>query len=453
MSEIDFKPCFSRRQTEALAALDDPGVSEVGFGGAKSGGKSIFGCLWMCYDALRIIAEHKLQRCTNPLLIGWMGRKRSVDFRDTTLETWKQIIPAELYQIKDQAQEIIIAGAVKIGFGGLDNTDAVQKFQSAQLCRIFLDQAEETSLDDVGALRASTDRPIANVGTIPGKMLFTFNPAPGWVWDQFVLSPGPRQRFVQALVSDNPWVNQKRYVERLKESFGHRPELLKAYLEGVLVDAGSATLIRMDWVRDATTKRFYPEKPTKFYVADIARFGDEMMEMVQRYVTGAVTSLDARLKALEGTVVGVKQATAETREQQFYALLTSLVPQWQQINADNRWLQWLGVKDEVYGLPRQAALDNAQKQLDAQQVAKVFNAFIASLPAVPVPPSVESQLAPDTAGNTPPPAPTPAPMFSEKAVTAFYKDQAQGKYVGREAEAREIEAQIDLAVLQGRITR
>jgi len=184
---------------------------------------------------------------------------------------------------------------------------------------------------------------------------------------------------------------------------------------------------------------------------DIEKFGDEMMEMVQRYVTGVAQQLDARIASLEATVNGVTQQTASSAEKAFYTLLTQLVPDWREVNVDERWLAWLGKVDPVYGVARQVALDHAFKSGDAQQVANVFNAFKSSLPVAPPPPSLDSHITPEGAGNPAPPAPVAKPILSERAITAFYNDVSRGKYVGREQEQAAIETSINEAVAEGRV--
>lgn len=195
------------------------------------------------------------------------------------------------------------------------------------------------------------------------------------------------------------------------------------------------------------------EQRPAFDPKDIEKFGEEMMEMVQRYVTGAVQAMDARITTFEGKVDGVTTRTAQTAEQQFYVLLDSLAPHWRAINEDQRWRVWLGQVDPVYNLTRQAALDNAFDRGDARQVANVFDSFVKSLPAAPPPQSLENQITPPNAGNPAPLVPTAKPMFSEKAITTFYNDVARGKYAGREAEQAAIELQVNTAVAEGRITR
>jgi hypothetical protein len=208
----------------------------------------------------------------------------------------------------------------------------------------------------------------------------------------------------------------------------------------------------VEQVRSLQTKEPEPPPAPATDPQDIVKFGEDMMEMVQRYVTNAVTAVTARIEALERTVNGVNEKAALTAEQQFYTLLDQLQPDWKQINEDPRWLAWLGVKDDVYGVPRQAALDRAFQQEDARQVAKVFQAFVASLPKTPAQPTLDNQVVPDSAGGTTPPTPTPnKPMLSERAITAFYNDVARGVYVGRQAEQDALEAQINAAVAEGRV--
>lgn len=193
---------------------------------------------------------------------------------------------------------------------------------------------------------------------------------------------------------------------------------------------------------------------------DVENFGPDMLEMVHRYadrlVQNAYTQLNESVKAvadrvtnLETSVTGVTQRTEVTLEQQFYAALAGAVPDWQQINLDERWLEWLAAQDPVYGAPRQAALDMARERLDAQRVVNIFNEFKRMLPAVPPRPSLADQVAPTTVSAQTPVA-APAAMFlSQKFVERFYNDKAKGRIVG--AEAERIEAEINRAAAEGRI--
>ena len=202
-------------------------------------------------------------------------------------------------------------------------------------------------------------------------------------------------------------------------------------------------------------------EPSTNFDKDVENFGADLVGMVQRVVQaqvvslaqkvdGAVASYERRIAALEQTLQGTTKVVASTAEEAFFAKLTGAVPDWEQINVDARFLAWLEQIDPVYGLPRQAALDNAQQSLDAGRAAAIFTAFKATLPQAPKPDTLERQVTPTTQAATPVMAPD-KPILSQAQVAKFYDDRRRGAYRGREAEAARIEAMINLAIEEGRI--
>ncbi len=195
--------------------------------------------------------------------------------------------------------------------------------------------------------------------------------------------------------------------------------------------------------------------------SDVENFGADLVGMVQRYAervframseqfSSQAAALDSRVSALEQQVRGVSTRTEATIEQQFYATLGALVPEWERVNQDPRWLSWLGETDPVYGATRQVALDAAHQAYDAQRVANVFRAFTSTLPTK-ASNSLANQVAPNGAAAAAPSGPAAKQILSAKFVEKFYNDMAKGKYNGREAEAQRIEAEINQAAGEGRI--
>jgi len=178
----------------------------------------------------QIINKFKLKRSSNPLPIGFLGRKRGVDFRQTTLETWKKIIPADRYYIRAQDKEIIIDGKVKLLFGGLDNQDTINKFNSAELVFFGIDQAEETTREEVSVLRGSLR--LKHKGVQPTyKEFYTANPSDCWLKEDFVDRQNDGYAYIPALPTDNPHLPDN-YIETLEEAFKHSKPLLEAYRDG-----------------------------------------------------------------------------------------------------------------------------------------------------------------------------------------------------------------------------
>lgn len=209
-----------------------------------------------------------------------------------------------------------------------------------------------------------------------------------------------------------------------------------------------------------------PEPPPKATVdpRDVEAFGESMMDMVQRYVTGAVAaaeakmtslsgSIESRLQALEGMVHTVGQKTDDTLETQFWSQLQRLVPEYQSINDSPGWQAWLAEVDTLTGVQRQVALSAAQKARNAERVAAIFDLYLKSIPPSPAA-ALASQVSPAPGGAGAAPAAAPArQLISEKFINDFYRDMQRGKYQGREAEASQIEAAIHQAAAEGRVVR
>lgn len=279
---INFDPVLTEKQTIAWDHLESPGVDEVGYGGAKYGGKSWFLCVWAFLFACNFAKIHKIPKSIHPLKIGFLGRKIAKNFRETTLETWYKTIPANGYIAKGNPVEISIDHRVKILTGGLDNRELVNQFNSAEFAFFALDQVEEMTRDDVASLRAATfGRLVVNDKPIAGKGLFTANPRVCWFKDEFILSPTKQRRFVPALPTDNPHCTQK-YIDNLKDAFKHRPKLLQAYLYGNWDVLEDAEQVIMDAWLDAALHRRGDYWPfVKEYIAiDCARFGDDETVML-----------------------------------------------------------------------------------------------------------------------------------------------------------------------------
>jgi hypothetical protein len=275
------KIIYHDKQIQAYEQLQSPAIRRVLYGGAKGGGKSWFLCTWAFDYALRVVREHGLKPSKNPPHVGWMGRKQAVDFTGTTLQTWREIIPEDAYEIRGGTERdpkhILLYGTVAIDFGGLDRQEHVNKFNSAEYGFIAVDQAEEVTRDDVSVLRGSLRMKVKG-RPLPYKELYTANPRNCWLREEFILNPEPDSVFVSALPSDNPELPPD-YQQTLISAFGYRPELLRAYLEGDWsVIEGADQVILDNWLaRAITAKGMYQGK---ILACDPARFGDDKTEIM-----------------------------------------------------------------------------------------------------------------------------------------------------------------------------
>ena len=300
----------TERQKQAWDALNDPLIRRVMYGGAKGGGKSYMLCVWAFMQAYNYAYKHKLLPTSNPIHVGWIGRKRATDFTATTLQTWRRAIPEQYYKLKGGTEKdpkhILILDRIAIDYGGLDNQENINKFNSAEYAFFCIDQAEETTRDDISVLQGSLRLTIKGQ-KLDYKELYTANPGQCWLKNEFISSPMPENVFVPALPGDNPHLPED-YTKTLETAFKHRPELLKAYLFGSWDSLDGATqVIKSSWIEN-TKKRNIQLKPAKHYlVCDTARFGDDEtvigrfqdLNLVEKLVFGYCksTEISSRLAA------------------------------------------------------------------------------------------------------------------------------------------------------------
>ncbi len=279
---------LTRRQTQAfdiwadtrnVYQKDDPdsGTDILLYGGAKGGGKTrLAGGVCLPYECDYLIDFFGFKPSDKPPLIGFIGRKRGTDFRLTTLETIKRYVNPDLYTINEQKKEIVWRNTVRVAFGGLDDTETVQKFNSAELCFAIIDQAEECTVDDLTALRASLRFTYNGLQPVY-KLMFTANPAQCFLKQEFFPPKTKNRYYIPALPSDNPHLPGG-YIDKLRDTYGHDPNLLSAYLYGNWdVMTGARQLFTQKELSDCydVIEEGDVDGDYKIISLDLARFGDD----------------------------------------------------------------------------------------------------------------------------------------------------------------------------------
>jgi len=251
---------LSEKQGKALQSE----IKFLLYGGAKGGGKSWFLCIWMFLMGMKY-SGNKLFFC----------RRRSVDFTNTTLETWKKSIPASYYRIYEQKKKIVLMNGSVIDYGGLDDPLLIQGLNSAEYAHVGVDQAEEVEQDSFGMIRGTLRHRLPDGTYPPYQVRLTANPAQCWLKQAFILNPESDFGFIPALPTDNPYLPSD-YVKNLEGAFKSRPQLLAAYLHGSWDDlAGHDVCIQQSWVEKAVTKVPFGNVTKRIIVNDPARYGDD----------------------------------------------------------------------------------------------------------------------------------------------------------------------------------
>jgi hypothetical protein len=221
----------------------------------------------------------------------------------------------------------------------------------------------------------------------------------------------------------------------------------------------------MRQINEIATAKPTPQEPPQPTAdpQDVEAFGEDLVNMVRRTaerlfgnvaraMEANLGTLEKRLSEVETRLEGTHRTAHGTAEVAFFERLTKLVPEWEQVNEDDRFKAWCLEIDPMYGVPRQTALNNAQNALDADRVAAVLKTYLGTTTPPPkTSPPVEQQVSPRAVASAPPPPPTGKPVITNDQIDKFYRDVAQGRYRGREAEAARIEQVINDALAEGRI--
>ncbi len=187
---------------------------------------------------------------------------------------------------------------------------------------------------------------------------------------------------------------------------------------------------------------------------DEEQFGSETVDMVRRGVAEGVAAQRLEIEKLRSELQRQKEVSARAqedilraRERSFNKAMDALLPGWAEQNNDKQFIQWLQGRDPVYGFVRQAELDRAAKNYDAETVAAVFRQYRDEMKAQQGKSPLANQVSPThTAGSNPPSGPT---KWTADSIAAFYEAARRGQYP--DEDVSRIEKEIDDAVASGQV--
>jgi len=217
-------------------------------------------------------------------------------------------------------------------------------------------------------------------------------------------------------------------VELLRKQLAESDQRWKS-LQG-MIDRRDAELDQMrQLIAALQTAPNEPERPQPFVTKeDEDAFGADMIDLNRRVAGEVVTQQVAELKnyiaKLEDRLGIVSQATVQSTQERFENRLTGVVPNWQQINEDPKFLQWLG----KYKL---TALRAAYQEYDVEGLASCVKDYTATLPApaaAPRQPSADDIVAPGK-GNSGSPASAGQSehIWTREDIARLYRDKQEGR--------------------------
>lgn len=256
---------------------------------------------------------------------------------------------------------------------------------------------------------------------------------------------------------------------------------LAGRLEAAELDRGRLQR-ELEQVRTAPPAPQPPAPPPSSLISakDREEFGEDLIDLIGRAVRqevgGKLDQIGTRLSGLEGRIGKAEQTvtgTVQTNEQRAWAAylqaLTQRIPTWQQVNAEQGFLDWL---EKVDTFSRKKLLDlltDAHNAMDLEAVVSFFTAYkpeLASAPAAPAAPQAPAQPAapaapaplvdPATLAAPATQAPAPAPsqpatgrLWKQSEVDALFERKNKGLITPTEFAA--LEADYLKALAEGRV--
>jgi hypothetical protein len=169
---------------------------------------------------------------------------------------------------------------------------------------------------------------------------------------------------------------------------------------------------------------------------DVYNYGEDLIGFTQR---AAAQYVAPHLQALDQQNADLRRQVAEQARRAMHQQVTAAVPNYQEIDADPRWLAWLSEVDPFTGAIRQQVLDDAIAAGSADRVIAFFRGFAA----------VHGGTAPPGRSRTRSAAPQPGMMLSRERIKELYELHRKGRLTGPEWERTE--QQIIAAANEGRV--
>lgn len=261
---------------------------------------------------------------------------------------------------------------------------------------------------------------------------------------------------------DKQWEHRYNTLMGRNEALNRRVRSLETLLASL--EAATAAEKAEPEAGTSAAERFLTE-------SDIEDYGEELIDVVKRAAREEVSPYIKKIAELEqengklrNALGGVSQSMAKSARDAVYESLHQHVPNWETINKDPIFLEWLGEVDVYAGKERRAMLQEAFEKNDAARVVRFFEGFLSERTSVDqehhAPPTERSPQAsldqmvapgrPRGAGNMAG-AQDSKKMWTQQDVRQFYADVQRGKYKGREKDRNRIERDIIEASREGRI--
>ena len=274
------------KQTLVLDLLEDKLHTEIIFGGGAGGGKSIVGCYWILKQAIKYPSTRWL-----------IGRSKLKSLKETTLNSFfdvckiQGLTPDKHFNYNQQSGVIRLFNGSEIILKDLFTYPSDPNFDglgSLEITGAFIDECNQISEKAWLIVKSRIRYKLDDFGLIP-KILGSCNPSKNWVYSNFfkLNKDGELEQykaFIQALVTDNPFISQH-YIDSLNTlDNASKQRLLFGNWD---YNNDPSALLTFDQILDLfNNSHIQPDVTKKAITCDIAMQGAD--KMVLTYWSGFV---------------------------------------------------------------------------------------------------------------------------------------------------------------------
>lgn len=194
--------------------------------------------------------------------------------------------------------------------------------------------------------------------------------------------------------------------------------------------------------------------------ADVEAFGSDLIE-VQRKVAREVAAefrgeLDTMRAENEKLREQLTSTGTQVSEASFEQRLYRMVPDFEAVNVDPKWIAWLNEVDPLLRAPRSSVAQQAFNRGDAEGVAHYVSLFRQG--GKPVEPTadktneLELQIQPNRSATSTPPTSQKGKVYTNADIEKMFRKATDLGIRGQTDAAKKLEAEIDAAFMEGRVT-
>jgi len=218
--------------------------------------------------------------------------------------------------------------------------------------------------------------------------------------------------------------------------------------------------------QELTAKKAEPTKPKEKVSLvtdeDRAEFGEELLDVQRRIAREVSQEYEDRFEQQEAVIKELQDQLAKTGSQigevGFSQRLAQLVPDFAEVDQDDRWMKWLNEHDPMLRGPRRVQAQAAFDAGDAEAVAHYVKLWKKTLaePAAPEKPErqaeLEKQVAPTRSANSvKQPTNSNSKLYSAREMDAAWNKVSLLMRRGSIEEAAKLEAELSAAYVEGRV--